>query len=136
MKTSTENITKYSEVKRQTVHRQTELSYMSGKKNLLNEINKEGTFTQGFTDCRYIKRKVCHNLDYLQNLLIKLTVKVNSEKAWLGLLYEFSFSLNPGDKPHNSQAWKNYSSLYPVNAEDQFEANSKKNCWNILEAAK
>ena len=51
------------------------------KKNVLNEINKEGTFTQGFKDCRKIKRKVSQNLDDLQNLLIKLTVKASSEKA-------------------------------------------------------
>ena len=74
-------------------------------KNVLNEINKEGTFTQGFNDCRKIKRKVFQNLDELQNLLIKLTVKVSSsEKAWLGLLYEFPFSLNPGYKPNHAQA--------------------------------
>ena len=53
------------------------------KKNALNEINKEGTFTQGFKDCRKIKRKVSQNLDDLQNLLINLTVKASSEKAWL-----------------------------------------------------
>ena len=72
------------------------------KKNVLNEINKEGIFTQGFKDCRKIKRKVSQNLDDLQNLLIKLTVKPSSEKAWL--LYEFPFSLSPGDKPNDSQA--------------------------------
>ena len=102
------------------------------KKNVLNEINKEGTFTQGFKDCRKIKRKVSQNLDDLQNLLIKLSVKASSEKAWL--LYEFPFSLNPGDKPNDEpQTWKNYSSLYPVRTEDQFQANPKKNSWNILE---
>ena len=53
--------------------------------------------------------KVSQNLEDLQNLLIKLTVKASSEKAWL--LYEFSFSL----------------SLYLVSTEDQFQANSKKN---------
>ena len=53
------------------------------KKNLLNEINKEGTFTHGFKDCRKIKRKLSQTLDDLQNLLIKLTVKATSEKAWL-----------------------------------------------------
>ena len=104
------------------------------KKNVLNKINKEGTFTQGFKDCRENKRKVSQNLNNFQNLLIKLTVKASSEKAWL--LYEFPFSLNPGDKPNDAQAWKNYSSLYPVSTEDQFQANSKKNWWNILEAAK
>ena len=80
------------------------------KKNVLNEINnKEGTFTKVFKDCNKIKRKVSQNLEDLQNLLIKLTVKASSEKAWL--LYEFSFSL----------------SLYLVSTEDQFQANSKKN---------
>ena len=74
------------------------------KKNVLNEINKEGTFTQGFKDCMKIKRKVSQNLDDLQNLLIKLTVKDSSEKASLGLLFEFPFSLNPGDKPNDAQA--------------------------------
>ena len=58
---------KYSEIKRQT-----ELSNMLVKKNALHEINKEGAFTQGFKDCRKIKRKVSQNLDDLQNLLIKL----------------------------------------------------------------
>ena len=104
------------------------------KKSSLSEINEEGTFTQGFKDWRKIKRKVSQNLGDLQNLLIKLTVKASSEKAWL--LYEFPFSLNPGDKPNDAQAWKNYSSLYPVSTEDQFQANSKKNWWNILETAK
>ena len=66
-----------SEVKRQTDHGQTELSNMLVKKNVLNEINKEGTFTQGFKDCRKIKRKVSQNLDNLQNLLIKLTETVS-----------------------------------------------------------
>ena len=65
------------------------------KKNVLNEINKDGTFTQGFKDFRKIKRKVSQNLEDLQNLLRKLTVKVSSaEKMWLSLLYEFLFSLN------------------------------------------
>ena len=42
------------------------------KKNVLNEINKEGTFPQGFKDFRKIKIKVSQNLEDLQNLLIKL----------------------------------------------------------------
>ena len=42
------------------------------RKNVLNEINKEGTFTQGFKNCRKIKRKVSQNLGDLQNLQIKL----------------------------------------------------------------
>ena len=105
MKTQTENITKYSEVKRQTVHGgQTELNNMLVRKNVLNEINKEGTFTQGFNDCRKIKRKVSQNLDDLLNLVIKFTIKVSSEKAQVGLLYDFPFSLNPGDKPNYDQA--------------------------------
>ena len=71
-------------------------------KNGLNETKKERTFTQDFKDSRKIKRKVSQNLDDLQNLLIKLTVKASSEKAWL--LYEFPFSLNPGGKPNDPQA--------------------------------
>ena len=58
------NITKYSEVKRQRQHGQTEVSNMLVKKNVLHEINK-GTFTQGFKDCWKIKRKVSQNLDDL-----------------------------------------------------------------------
>ena len=45
------------------------------RKNVLHEINKEGKFTQGFNDCRETKKKVSQNLDDLQNLLLKLTVK-------------------------------------------------------------
>ena len=71
-------------------------------KNALNEIKKERTFTQDFKDSRKIKRKVSQNLDDLQNLLIKLTVKASSEQAWL--LYEFPFSLNPGGKSNDAQA--------------------------------
>ena len=59
------------------------------KKNVLNEINKEGTFTQGLKDCRKIKWKVSQNLDDLENLLTKLTVKASSEKV--ELRYEFPF---------------------------------------------
>ena len=58
---------------RQTDHHgQTELKNMLVKKNVLNEINKEGTFPQGFKDFRKIKIKVSQNLEDLQNLLIKL----------------------------------------------------------------
>ena len=71
-------------------------------KNVLNAINNAGTFTQGFKDCRKIKRKVSQNLGDFQNLLIRLTVTANSEKAWL--LYEFPFSLNPGDIRNDAQA--------------------------------
>ena len=74
---------------------------MPVKKTVLIEINKEETLTQGFKDCRKIKRKVSLILDYLQNLLINLTVKSSAEKAWL--LYDFPFSLNPGDKPNDVQ---------------------------------
>ena len=83
-------------------HGQTELSNMLAKKNELNEINKEETFTRGFKDCRKIKRKISQILDHFQNLLIKLTVKASSEKVQL--LYEFLFSLNPGGKPNDAQA--------------------------------
>ena len=47
--------------------------------------------------------KVSQNLEDLQNLLVKITVKASSEKAWL-LLYEFPFSLNLVDKPNDAQA--------------------------------
>ena len=47
------------------------------KENVLNEINKEGTFSQGFKDCKKIKRKASQNLDDLQNLLIKLNETVS-----------------------------------------------------------
>ena len=134
-----EKIIKYSRVKTardrsEIDHGQTELNNILVNKSVFNEINNKGTFTRDFKDWRKIKRKVSQNLDDFQNSLTKLTVKVSVGKAWL--LYEFSFSLNPGDKPNDAQAWKNYSSLYPVSAEDQFQANSKKNWWNILEAAK
>ena len=43
------------------------------KKNVLNEINKEGTFTQGLKDCKKIKRKVSQNFGDLQNLQTRLT---------------------------------------------------------------
>ena len=46
MKTQAEKIAKYSQVKRQTNHGQTELNNML-KNSVLNEINKEGIFTQG-----------------------------------------------------------------------------------------
>ena len=66
-----------------------------------NEINKEVTITQGFKDCWKIKRKVSQNLDDLQNLLMKFTIKASSDKAWL--LYGFLFSLNPSDKASDAQ---------------------------------
>ena len=106
----------------QTDHGQTELNNVLVKKNVLNEINKDKVFIQGFKDCSKIKEKVSQNLD------------ANLEKAWL--LYEFPFGLNLGDKPNDSQTWKNYSSLSPVSQEDQFQANSEEYWWNSLGAAK
>ena len=47
---------------RQTDHRQTKLNNILVSKSISNEINKEGTFTQGFTDWGKIKRKVSQNL--------------------------------------------------------------------------
>ena len=96
-----ENTAKDSRVKRHTDHRQTELNNMLVKKKL-NEINKVGKFTQCFKDSKKIKRAAYQSLDNLQNLLIKLTVKVSAEKAWL-LYHKFPFSLNPGDKPNVAQ---------------------------------
>ena len=83
------NKIKYSEVKRQTDFEQRELSNILVKKNALNEKNKEETFTQGFKDCRKIKRKVSQNLDDLQNLLIKLTVKLNPTQRKRGYFMSF-----------------------------------------------
>ena len=80
--------------------------------------------TQGFMDWRKIKRTSYQNLDDLQNLLRKLTVKARVVKAWL--LYEFPFSLIPCDKPNDAQKSKSYSSLYAAITEDQFQACSKK----------
>ena len=50
MKTQAENLAKYSRVKRQTDHGQTKLNNLVVEKSVLNEINKEGTFIQGFKD--------------------------------------------------------------------------------------
>ena len=72
------------------------------KKNVLNAICIKRNISQGFKDCRKIKRKVSQNLGDLENFLIKLPIKASSEKAWLR--YEFPFSLNPGDKPNDTQA--------------------------------
>ena len=41
MKTQAENVAKYSEVKRQADHGETEVSNMLVKKNVLNAINEE-----------------------------------------------------------------------------------------------
>ena len=100
-------------------------------KKKLNEINKAGTFKDG----KNIKRTAYQNLENLQNLLIKWTVKTSAEKACL-LYYEFLFSLSSGDKPNNAQKWKSYSVLYPLSTGNQFQANSRKNRWDILEAEK
>ena len=114
---------KYLLVKRQIDHGQTELNNILVNKSALNEINKEGTFSQGFKDWRKIKTKVSENLDDLQNLLIKLTVKASAGKTWL--LYEFPFSLNPGGNSNDAHTWKNYSSLNPISTEDQFQRKFK-----------
>ena len=46
----------------QTEHRQTKRNNILASKSISNEINKEGTFTQGFKDREKIKRKVSQNL--------------------------------------------------------------------------
>ena len=51
-------MTKYSEVKRQANYGQTKMTNMLLRKNVLNAINKEERFTQGFKDRRKIERKV------------------------------------------------------------------------------
>ena len=57
MKTQAKNRTKYSEVKRQANYGQTKMTNMLVRKNVLNAINKEERFTQGFKDRKKIKRK-------------------------------------------------------------------------------
>ena len=83
-------------------------------------IKKEYSLKVSRTEGRS-KGKLLQTLDDLQNLLLKCSDNASAEKAWL--LYEFPFSLNPDDKPNDTQIWKNYSSLY---TEDQFQANSEK----------
>ena len=74
------------------------------------------------------KESCFKTLDDLQSLLIKWSVKVSTEKAWL--LNEFPFRFNPGDKPNDAQTWRNNSSLY---TEDQFQANSEKKMkWHFI----
>ena len=65
------------------------------KKNVSNEINKEGTFTQGFKDCKKIKRKASQNLNDLQNLPKKLTETVSKvlKPAQRKCAYFMSFHL-------------------------------------------
>ena len=82
MKTQAENI-KYSEVKRKADHGQTELSNMLVKKNVLSEINKEETFTQGFQEMqKNQKESISKYRRPSKKLLIKLatlTVKARSD---------------------------------------------------------
>ena len=52
-----------SKYRPETDQGQTELSNMLVKKNVLNEINKGGKFTQGCKDYKKIKRKVSQNVD-------------------------------------------------------------------------
>ena len=81
------------------------------------------TFAHYFKNWRNIKRIAYQNLDDLQNMLIKLTVKARAVKAWP--LYEFPFSLNPSNKPNDAQTFKSYSTLYPAITEDQFQEYQK-----------
>ena len=102
------NLAKYLTVKRQTDR----TKQYDSKEKCIKLLHKVGTFAQDFKDWRKIKRTAYQNLEDLQNLLIKLTVKARAEKAWL--LYEFPFSLNPSEKPNDAQKLKSYSSLYSV----------------------
>ena len=77
-----------------------QLNNMLVRKNVLNEVNKEGTFTQGFKDSRKIKRKKSQNLDDLQNLMIKSANKyqlinqlLKSAQRKRGYAYFMSFHL-------------------------------------------
>ena len=58
---------------RQTDRPWTDKTEQYASKEECIKINQEGTFTQGFKDCREIKRKVSQNLD----LLIKFEFREN-----------------------------------------------------------
>ena len=67
-------------------HGQTELSNMLVEKNVLNEMNKEGSIHarfQGLQENQKESNSKFRQLSNCQKLLIKLTVKASSEKAWL-----------------------------------------------------
>ena len=80
----------------------------ASKEEFIKSLNEVGTFAQGLNGWRKIKRTLSQNLDDLQNLLIKVTVKDRGKKAWL--LYNFPFSLNPSEKSNDAQTWKSYLS--------------------------
>ena len=65
MKTGQKKSDKLLRVKKETDLGQIEPNNMLVKKSVLNEINKEGTFTQGFKDSRKIKRTTYQNLENL-----------------------------------------------------------------------
>ena len=70
------------------------------KKSVLNEISKEGTFTQGFKDDQKGSISKFRQPSKLAGK-VNLTVKASAEKTWL--FHEFPFSVNPGDKPNDVQ---------------------------------
>ena len=79
------------------------------KEKCFKWLHKVDTFAQYFKDWRKIKRRVYQNLDDLQNLLTKLTVKIRSEKEWL--LYEFLIQVT-NQMMHRYELFiKSYSSL-------------------------
>ena len=90
------SVRKHSKILK-TDHGQTELNIMLVKKSSLNEIDKAGIQYVSRTEGRSkesiskFKRpsKLVDKVDYF---------KASAEKSWL--LYEFPFSLNPGDKPN------------------------------------
>ena len=90
----------------------------------MKQIKKEHSLklsrTEGRLKGKYLKIQATFKTSDKVNCF-----KASGEKGWL--LYEFPFSLNPGDKPNVTQTKQSYSPLYPASTEDQFQANSKKN---------
>ena len=96
-----QSMTKYSEVKRERPWTDRTEQYASKEECLKRNKSKRNIHAR-FEGLQKNQNKVSQNLDDLQSLLIKLTVKASSGKAWL--LYGFPFSLNPDDKPNDPQA--------------------------------
>ena len=110
---------------RQTDHAWTNRNEQYASKEEFIKLNKERrSIPSRFQWLQKNQKESISKFRWPSKLKLNLTVKESSEKAWL--LHEFPFCLNPGDKPNDAQAWKNYSSLYPVSAENQFQVNSKK----------
>ena len=78
------------------------------KKNVLNETNREGTFTQGFKISRFRQPSNCQTL--LIKLAIKLTVKASSGSFKTSIYRTFVRRMRKDvryccDKNHEKRAW-------------------------------